>query len=123
MLRNNAAISSLLANFKGTSTPLVKVGVLPEVEDALPAITITIDNMLALDPVYSDETFIVNCFAATLIESSILARTIIDELDDSLISVDNYSMWFSSSGLGAVVNPTAKEINTPLTMRVIYRRD
>jgi hypothetical protein len=123
VLSANTAISSQLATYNGTSFPIIKAGVLSEVESGLPCITIQMESMGELNTTYGDENFILLVSALDEITSTKIARTIITELDDTLKSQDSFSLRLTCSGLGSKVTPTAKEISTPVTMRVVYRRD
>ncbi len=123
VLSANTAISSQLATYNGTSFPIIKAGVLSEPESNLPCITMRLETMSELNPTYGDENFILLVSAKDEITSTKIARTIIKELDNTLKSQDNFSLRLTCSGLGSNVSPTAKEISTPVLMRVVYRED
>lgn len=122
VLRNNTNISSQLGFYPGSVIPIVQAGNLAETVTDLPAITIRTESMDDLNKKVGDESFIINCFAEDEIKSTKLARTIIKELDDTTITVDGYSMRFTAGGLSSNGDPTAREINTPVSMRVVYWR-
>ncbi len=122
VLSQNTVIYSQLGSFFGTSIPLIVPGTLSEKETALPALTLRCESIGKLNLVQGDENFVINCFADNEITSTKLARSILDELDDTNTTIDGFSMRFTASGLPSNGDPTAKEINTPVTMRVVYWR-
>jgi len=122
-LKANTTIETQLGHYAGTTTALIKAGVLAETETDRPAITIRLESMEELNPTYGNESFILLVSASSEITSTKIARSIITELDNTLVNIDGFAMWFSCKGLGSNGEPTTNEISTPVTMRVIYRRD
>ena len=79
--------------------------------------------MAELNPTYGDENFILLVSALDEITSTKITRTIIKELDDTMKHIDTFSLNLTCKALGSTVSPTAQEISTPITMRVVYRGD
>ncbi len=122
VLAQNTNISSPLATYPNSAVKIIQPGVLAEQVTGRPAITLRSESMGRIDYIYGNETFIVNHFAIDEITSGNLARTTMKELDDTNITIDGFSMRFAVNGIGSFVDPTAKEINTPVSIRVVYWR-
>ncbi len=120
--RANTAISSQLGFYPNSTIPIVQAGVLDESVTALPAITIRMESLAELNKKVGDVNFILNCFGSNEIESFKLANTLIEEWDDTTVTFDGWSMQLTASAISSVVNPVAKEVNTPVAVRVVYWR-
>ncbi len=122
VLSQNTVISDQLATYPNSTDKIIQPGSLAEQVTGLPALTLRCESMGKLNLVQGDESFVINCFANNEITSTKLARSILNELDDTNTTIDGFSMRFTASGLPSNGDPTAKEINTPVTMRVVYWR-
>ena len=117
ILQNNSNITSLLSTYQGTSLPLIAGGVLAEVEDGLPCIVFNLDN--------HEETFnqkqsilTVNCYAEKERDSFLLAKTVVKELKGLQTSANGYPVTIQARILATVPDPTAKEVNTAVEVRL-----
>ncbi len=117
ILQGSTAVTSLLGTYNGTSIPLIKGGVLPESEGNLPAITFY-SNDFNTDRKIEDASFTVNCFADNERDSFLLARTVVREFNGGQSLADGYPITTTCNIITAVVDPTAKEINTAVEIRL-----
>lgn len=117
ILQSNTAITSLLGTYTGTTIPLIKGGVLAESEGNLPAIAFY-NNSLDTDYNIEDTTFTINCYAETERESFLLARTIVKELNGGQSFADGYPITTTCSILATIPDPSSREINTAVEMRL-----
>lgn len=117
ILADNINITSLLSTFEGTTIPLIKFGVLDGIEESLPCITIYPNSY---DKYYGEEDsiFTVNCYALTLAESMKLGREVVNEVDNTQSADKGYPVTVTARLLGTDPDPTAKQINTVVEMRL-----
>jgi len=117
ILQSNSTITNLLGHYQGTTIPLIKGGVLPETEIDLPCIVFNNDN---LDPnaKIEDSIFTVNCYADTERNSFLLARTVTNELNGGQSFANGYPVTTTCRILATIPDPTAKEVNTAVEMRL-----
>jgi hypothetical protein len=125
ILFNNSNITSLLGHYQGTTIPLIKSGILPEVETALPCITFYMNNH---DPenFLNDITFTVNCYAGNSAgqydaydNSNDLAEVVVKELNQCDSGIDGYQARTTARILTTVPDPSGNEVNTPVEIRIV----
>ena len=118
ILQSNTTITAMLGVYQNTSIPLIMGGVLAETETDLPCITFYPNNA---DPIQilNNDTFTVNCYAETLRDSYLLARTVVDQLNEEDSGVDGYQARTTAKILTSIPDPTAKEVNTPVEVRIV----
>lgn len=122
ILQSNTKITGLLAFYPSSSIPIINSGVLHESVTALPALTLEYYPDAPFNKVVKAGNITINCFAENQIDSSKIADVIINELDDTNETIDGFSIRFKASGLPSTGDPTAKEINSPVSLRVEYWR-
>ncbi|MCP4252007.1 MAG: hypothetical protein GY775_01135 [Candidatus Scalindua sp.] len=118
IIKSKSNITSLLGFYPNSTIPIVNSGVLAKQVTGLPAIAINDVEFESLNQVMDNDSYIINCFAKTMAETKKIAKIIIKELDDTNETIDGFSMRFAASGLPTNGDPTAKEINTPVLLRV-----
>lgn len=117
VLQSKTAITSLLGHYQGTNIPLIKGGVLPEVETDLPCITFYTNSSDQMDN--TDYTsFTVNCYAETERDSFLLARTVLKELQQHQETFGSYSATITGNILTSIPDPNANEVNTAVEIRL-----
>ena len=117
ILQTNTAISSKLAKYTNGITPLIGYGDLEEGETGLPCLIFT-DSNSNINYKIEDANFTINCYANTKYESSDLARTIVKELNHGQEHADGYSVTITCNSQGSIPDPSAKEVNTPVEIRL-----
>ena len=117
ILQNNSNITSLLSTYQGTSIPLIAGGVLAEVETGLPAIVFNVDNHGEKFN-QKQSIFTVNCYASIERDSFLLAKTVIKELKGLQTTANGYPVTLQADILATVPDPTAKEVNTAVEVRL-----
>ncbi len=123
ILVNNATISAMCARYtdqNGTPTefPLIMGGILPKSQKLLPAITFRVEpseneHFLNID------SFIVNCFTEEAREGYVLAKTIVKQLNEQNHQSDGYASTTTARILTQWVDPSSKQVNTPVEIRLI----
>lgn len=125
ILQTNSNITSLLGVYQGTSIPLIKGGDLPETETDLPALTFYNNNMDTNREI-EDSVFTINCYAgntdSTTEDASrnsfLVAKTIVKELNGGQSCADGYAVTTTCRILATIPDPTAKEANTAVEIRL-----
>jgi len=117
ILQGNTAITDLLGHYQGTSIPLIKGGVLPETETALPCITFY-NNSMDTNRSIEDATFTINHYASTERESFLLARTTVSEFNGGQSHANGYPITTTCRIIAQIPDPTAKEVNTAVEIRL-----
>lgn len=117
LLQTNTAISSMLGKYQGTTIPLIAGGSLAETETALPCIVYYNNNQTKNFNV-RDTIFTVNCYAETERESFLLASKIVDEYQSWQGLANGYNVMTTARILAVIPNPTDKEVNTAVEMRL-----
>ena len=118
MLQNNSTLTALLGKFEGTSIPLIEGGVLPEQETDLPAIVFEGEPSSKLN-FLGNFNFLLNVYTSTAREGWLIANTIIDEFNQCQTPIDGYFTQTTCNILTSVIDPTSKEVNTPVEFRLI----
>jgi hypothetical protein len=118
ILQSNTTITDLLDNYAGTSIPLIAYGTLGEVEQGLSALVIYPNTS---DPEYflNDDVFTCDCFAAKTYDSFQLAKTIVKELNQCDSGINGYQARTTARILTSIPDPSAKETNTPVEIRIV----
>lgn len=119
LLMSNSTLTALLSTFKGTAIPLIQGGELEEQETGLPAITFTVEPSSIQNYTVGDYNFLINVYAEDARESFIVANTLIDEFNGCQGPVDGYFTQTTCNILTQVVDPTSKEVNTPIAFRLV----
>ncbi len=122
VLKTKTNITDLLGFYPNSTIPIIQAGILAKSVTNLPALTLSYNPEAPRNKMVKTGNITINCFAIDQIESSKLADIIIDELDDTNETVDGFSIRFTASGLPSNGDPTAKQVNTPVTMRIVYWR-
>jgi len=118
LLQGNSTLTALLGTYTGTSIPLIKGGILAESEGNLPAIAFDVEPSLKTH-FMNDDNFLINVYAATARESYLVAKTIIDQFNEAQTPVDGYFTNTTCNILTQVTDPTSKEVNTPVSFRLV----
>jgi hypothetical protein len=118
LLFGNSTLTALLGTFQSTSIPLIEGGILPEVEDDLPAIVFEIDPTKKVN-FLGDYNFLLNVYGATLRDATLVALTLIDEFNGCQTVVNGYFTQTTCSILTSVADPSGKEVNVPVVFRLI----
>jgi hypothetical protein len=118
LLFGNSTLTALLGKFTNGTTPLIEGGILPEVEDDLPAIVFEIDPSVKTN-FLGDYNFLLNVYGATLRDATLVALTLIDEFNGCQTVVNGYFTQTTCSILTSVVDPSGKEVNVPVVFRLI----
>jgi hypothetical protein len=118
LLFGNSTLTALLGKFTNGVTPLIEGGVLPEVETDLPAVVFEIEPSPKTN-FLGDYNFLLNVYGANLREAFLVAQTIIDEFNQCQTVVNGYFTQTTCSILTSVVDPTSKEVNVPVSFRLI----
>jgi hypothetical protein len=117
ILQTNVAISSKLAKYTNGITPLIGFGELAEGETGLPCLIFT-DNPSDINRKIEDADFTINCYASTKYDSADLARTIVKELNGGQEFANGYPITITCNSQGSIPDPSAKEVNTPVEIRL-----
>ncbi|MGB3512161.1 MAG: hypothetical protein WBA93_23570 [Microcoleaceae cyanobacterium] len=117
VLQGESEITSLLGVYQGTDIPLIKRGILAEVETDLPAITITSPSG-DLEDGKEDCLMTINCYAKTEDESYKVARKVLHKTNKHQYTKGQYSATMTGQIFPSVPDPNANEVNTPLEIRV-----
>lgn len=124
LLQNNSNLTSLLGRYllpngnPGT-IPLIKGGELAEKETDLPAITFSIEPSFVQKKALGDYNFLINVYAEDARESFLVASTIIEEFNECQTPIDGYFTQTTCNILTQVIDPTSKEVNTPVEFRLV----
>jgi len=123
LLQGNSNITSLLGKYllpNGTpgTIPLIKGGILAEKETDLPAIVFEGEPSSKLN-FLGNFSFLINVYTATAREGFILSSTIMDEFNQCQTPIDGYFTQTTCNILTQVTDPTSKEVNTPVEIRLI----
>jgi hypothetical protein len=119
LLLGNSTLTALLGKFTNGTTPLIEGGELAEVETDLPAIVFLVEPSNKQKQTLGDYNFLLNVYGATARESFIVANTIIEEFNGCQNPINGYFTQTTCSILTQVVDPSSKEVNTPVTFRII----
>ena len=124
LLNSNATLTALLGKYMlidgvtpGT-IPLIKGGVLAEQETDLPKIIFTSSGSEKTN-FLSDDTFTLNCVAATQRESYLIAKTVRDEFHQKQTPIHGYFTQTLCRIIGSIPDPTESEVNTPVEFGLI----
>lgn len=118
ILQGNSTLTALLGTYQGGSNPLIKGGVLAETETDLPALVFEGEPSAKLN-FLGDFNFLINVYSETAREGWIVANTIMEEFNQCQTPIDGYFAQTTCSVLTQVVDPTSKEVNTPVSFRLI----
>ena len=118
LLASNSTLTALLGVYGGTSIPLIKGGILAEVETDLPAIVFEVEPSTKTNFLAND-FFLINVYAQTSRESYLVAKTIIDEFNQCQNVTNGYNAYTTCSVLTQVTDPTSKQVNTPVEFRLV----
>lgn len=121
LLRNDADISPLLADYKGFKA--VFAGVQPEDSIDMPSITVNAETDEILPSKTTDQFFIVNVYASNIIQANYISRVICGTLDDRTRTYDGVTMRFVCNKLTSFGTPVDREFNSPISVRVTYYGD
>jgi len=117
ILQSITNITDLLGFYEGTSIPLIKGGVLAETETQMPCITFY-NNSYESEFNNNDSLFTVNCYAEEDRDSFLLANTVVSELKGLQTTAGGYPVTIQARIIASVPNPTAKEVNTAVEVRL-----
>jgi hypothetical protein len=118
LLNSNATLTALLGTYSGTAIPLIIGGVLAEQETGLPKIIFTNSGSEKTN-FLSDDTFTLNCVAATQRESYLIAKTVRDEFHQKQNPIHGYFTQTLCRIIGSIPDPTESEVNTPVEFGLI----
>lgn len=118
LLRTNTNISTQLADYKGIKAVFAHVQ--PEDSINMPSLTVISENDNILPSKYTEQLFLVNCFASNAVQAKYVSRVICGELDDRTFTELGVTMRFSCNGLTSLGDPTTNEFNSPVEVRVVY---
>lgn len=123
MLMDNEALTSQLGVFLSSSgnpteIPLIKGGILEESQTQLPAVTFRVDTSNYIKTL-KDQFFIVTVHAETEQESFNIAQTIINEFNECDSGVEGYQARTTCRIIGNSIDPTSKEVSTPIEFRIV----
>ena len=118
LLQSNATLTALLGTYTGTAIPLIVGGVLAEQETGLPKIVFTNSGSEKTN-FLSDDTFTLNCVAATQRESYLVAKTVRDEFHQKQNPINGYFTQTLCRIIGSIPDPTESEVNTPVEFGLI----
>ncbi len=118
LLAGNTTLTALLGTYKGTSTPLIKGGAIAESETDLPAIEFEVEPSTK-QHFLGDYNFLLNIYTKTAVEGFIIGQTILDQFNESQTPIDGYFTNTTCNILTQVVDPTSKQVNTPMSFRIV----
>ena len=124
LLQSNATLTALLGKYIDpinggfTTVPLIAGGVLAEQEIGLPKIIFTNSGSEKTN-FLSDDTFTLNCVAATQRESYLIAKTVRDEFHQKQTPIHGYFTQTLCRIIGSIPDPTESEVNTPVEFGLI----
>lgn len=122
LMSNTASVSSLCGTYAGTAFPLIIHGVIPQNQQALPAISFYGTTYKNKFRAASDQTFNINCYAASTTTSLQLAIAVYELFDDAVGDGDGYPIQTFSNVLQSIPEQSGEVVNTPVQVRVISRR-
>lgn len=122
LMRAQPAITSVVATYTGTAFPLIVHGVLPENQTGLPAINYYAGTYSNPFGAASDQTFIINCYAANATDSRSLATLVYNLFNSAIGDGDGYPIQTFASMVQSIPEQDGSVVNTPVQVRVISIR-
>lgn len=122
LMQQDTTINGLVGSYGGTSFPLIVHGVIPENQQALPAISYTRSSYQNPFGAASDHMFTINCYAENQTESTSLADAVYNLFRNGKGDANGYPVYTSSAILGSIPEQNGSVVNTPVQVRLISIR-
>lgn len=119
LLFSNTTLTAMLGTTKTGGIPLIVGGELAEIETSLPAIVFLVEPSSKQKQTLGSYTYLINVYGKNARESFLVANTLIEEFNGCQTPIDGYFTQTTCSILTQVVDPSSKEVNTPVEFRLV----